>query len=553
MGTTLTGKIVADTYDALIKVTDNNTITGTKKRMTDGLGNDTPLLISSTDVQVDGNFLTESVQFNTATSQTADVGKIVWNQTDGTFDMGLLNDVTLQAGQELHLYGKASGAIGNGQAVMFAGVEGDHLLFSLADRTIINANPEYFIGVSTQDLADNQFGYITILGKVRDLDTTGYTMGATLYYNSESETDGLLTETMPTAPNAKIIVAAVVRVHITQGTLMVRPHVMPELHALQDVQITSIADNQVLYYEASNSAWNNASIASVLGYTPINGPGTTNYIPKFTGSTALGNSLIYDNGTNVGIGTTTPISIGGHTGVLTLYGSNATALVLQDAVSQKELRLNDGNLSFTNSSGTSHFYIANAGEIGIGSTSLTGYNLRISKSIAGAATSYGISVDGSVTSTASSAANGVFVQLPVSGAFTLPSLAYFRASGAGAFSGAAITTQYGFTTGGGLNAATNNYCFHSSLAAATGRWNLYMEGTANNYLAGVLTVGTTSPNASAKVQIDTTTQGFLPPRMTSAQRTAIASPATGLVVYQTDGAEGLYVKKAAAWALITAV
>ena len=39
---------------------------------------------------------------------------------------------------------------------------------------------------------------------------------------------------------------------------------------------------------------------------PITGTGTTNYIPKFTGSTALGNSLIFDNGTSIGIGTTSP-------------------------------------------------------------------------------------------------------------------------------------------------------------------------------------------------------------------------------------------------------
>jgi hypothetical protein len=57
MGTTLTGKIVADTYDSLLKVTDNGIITGTKKRITDGFGNETPLLLSSTDVQIDGNFL----------------------------------------------------------------------------------------------------------------------------------------------------------------------------------------------------------------------------------------------------------------------------------------------------------------------------------------------------------------------------------------------------------------------------------------------------------------------------------------------------------------
>jgi hypothetical protein len=38
---------------------------------------------------------------------------------------------------------------------------------------------------------------------------------------------------------------------------------------------------------------------------PITGTGTTNFLPKFTGGSTLGNSLIFDNGTNVGIGTTT--------------------------------------------------------------------------------------------------------------------------------------------------------------------------------------------------------------------------------------------------------
>jgi hypothetical protein len=39
---------------------------------------------------------------------------------------------------------------------------------------------------------------------------------------------------------------------------------------------------------------------------PVTGTGTTNYLPKFTGTSTIGNSLIYDNGTNVGIGTTSP-------------------------------------------------------------------------------------------------------------------------------------------------------------------------------------------------------------------------------------------------------
>jgi hypothetical protein len=39
---------------------------------------------------------------------------------------------------------------------------------------------------------------------------------------------------------------------------------------------------------------------------PVTGTGTTNYLPKFTGTSTIGNSQIFDNGTNVGIGTATP-------------------------------------------------------------------------------------------------------------------------------------------------------------------------------------------------------------------------------------------------------
>lgn len=45
--------------------------------------------------------------------------------------------------------------------------------------------------------------------------------------------------------------------------------------------------------------------------------------------------------------------------------------------------------------------------------------------------------------------------------------------------------------------------------------------------------GGTSVNSSAKVQFDSTTQGFLPPRMTNTQALAIVTPAEGLVVYNT--------------------
>lgn len=59
-------------------------------------------------------------------------------------------------------------------------------------------------------------------------------------------------------------------------------------------------------------------------------------------------------------------------------------------------------------------------------------------------------------------------------------------------------------------------------------------------------IGTTAP--TAKLHVVSTTKGTIPfPLMTSAERLAIATPATGLHVYQTDGTEGVYVNKSTGW------
>ena len=51
-------------------------------------------------------------------------------------------------------------------------------------------------------------------------------------------------------------------------------------------------------------------------------------------------------------------------------------------------------------------------------------------------------------------------------------------------------------------------------------------------------IGTDTPNVSAKLDITSNNSGFLPPRMTYAQRNSIVNPATGLIVYCTDCANG---------------
>ena len=49
-----------------------------------------------------------------------------------------------------------------------------------------------------------------------------------------------------------------------------------------------------------------------------------------------------------------------------------------------------------------------------------------------------------------------------------------------------------------------------------------------------MVIGGSTPNPSALLDLQSTSKGLLPPRMTTAQRDAIALPATGLIVYNTD-------------------
>ena len=99
----------------------------------------------------------------------------------------------------------------------------------------------------------------------------------------------------------------------------------------------------------------------------------------------------------------------------------------------------------------------------------------------------------------------------------------------GGYTSEAITVSY-----------TTNTSANASVDAPTG----------NTYFEGNLGVGTATPNASAKLQVDSTTQGFLPPRMTEAQRDAIATPSEGLIIYQTDATKGFYYYNGTAWAAL---
>lgn len=66
-------------------------------------------------------------------------------------------------------------------------------------------------------------------------------------------------------------------------------------------------------------------------------------------------------------------------------------------------------------------------------------------------------------------------------------------------------------------------------------------------LSAQVGIGTNTPNTSAALDISSTTSGLLIPKMTQAQKNAIASPAAGLLIYQTNATSGFYYYNGASW------
>jgi hypothetical protein len=87
--------------------------------------------------------------------------------------------------------------------------------------------------------------------------------------------------------------------------------------------------------------------------------------------------------------------------------------------------------------------------------------------------------------------------------FTLTTMTHFRAGNMTIGAGSTVTNQRGFSAGA-LSGATNNFGFYGDVAAATGSWNLYMNGTAANYMAGRLGVGATLTSGAMTRIVNTT-------------------------------------------------
>ena len=195
------------------------------------------------------------------------------------------------------------------------------------------------------------------------------------------------------------------------------------------------------------------------------------------------------------------------------------------------------------SNGSERMRIPTTGNVLINTTTDAGFRLDVNGTarVSGAATLAGTNTLSGTTNVSGLSSNWI-CQYPSNA--TVKPLSFSAQSGGATSNNVAIQFGFNFRESGGLftqDIFQNILYDNTTNNVVTGfEWYTHQTQAGSNpsvlamALRGkTLSIGTNTPNASAVLQADSTTQGFLPPRMTTTQRNAIASPATGLQVYDT--------------------
>lgn len=211
-----------------------------------------------------------SLKFTVNNSNISEVGKIVWNDVDGTLEFVLKgNVVKMPIGTKTveRIVNKTDADLTRAayKAVRIrraseGGAQGQRLAAVLAQANN-DPNSVDTLGIVSEDIANNQEGWITTSGVVATINTTGSLQGETwssgdMLFLSPS-IPGQLTKIKPQAPNHTVVVGFVIHAHATQGKIYVKIDNGYELDELHNVQINNVNGGDVLVYDGVNSVWKN--------------------------------------------------------------------------------------------------------------------------------------------------------------------------------------------------------------------------------------------------------------------------------------------------------
>lgn len=215
------------------------------------------------------------LQIDTTATPTNAVGKVVWNDSLGTGEIGLKGG-TINAKLAQDLYARVVNKTNqnllraNYQAVKVQSAQGQRLAVNFAQANN-DLNSADTIGIVAENINNNQEGFVITVGQISGLNTTGSLQGETwadgdVLYLSPT-TAGSLTNVKPDGSTGHIVVIGYIEYsHQNNGKIYVKIMNGWELDELHNVYINqgTLANNDALIYESSTQLWKNKQIGYSL-------------------------------------------------------------------------------------------------------------------------------------------------------------------------------------------------------------------------------------------------------------------------------------------------
>ena len=174
----------------------------------------------------EGTFLTPYVDFRDQAEPDQVKGRTFWDPENLTLTTMLRDsggpDTKYQHGQELPFpcFNDSGVTIPSLSVVYISGSQGGKLKIALADPSIESTT--YMVGVTTEEIADQEFGYVTFFGEVRNEDTSAFSQGQPVYLSSLGTIGAA-----PPAGQVALMVGVCKRSSATIGSIFVKPFRFP--------------------------------------------------------------------------------------------------------------------------------------------------------------------------------------------------------------------------------------------------------------------------------------------------------------------------------------
>ena len=273
------------------------------------------------------------IDFNTSYTATQPVaGRLSWNNSDGTLDLGMKGgNVTQQIGEEIfyEVRNETGTPIANGTLLYANGVTAGSGRITAAPFTADGSVREVrLLGMATENISNGVNGFVTHFGYVRDLDTRG-NVPSSIAVGDETWAVGDILYAHPTVagkltnvrPKHEIIIAIIIVRHQSTGVVFTRPSSYGHLDDIHDVYINtgSLSTGDLLIYNSGSDYWTNSKqLSGSYGLT-----GSLNVTAGITGS-LLGTSSYATSALSSSFATTASFAISSSRAVTSSFAITAS-------------------------------------------------------------------------------------------------------------------------------------------------------------------------------------------------------------------------------------